>query len=144
MKPRGILCGDDAVVAQYWNQRHEGGPFTHVNLAPSEKEIACFQEIHRLLREERALSLEIRDLTIRMSVPRPGPPSTLSYDIELVQNCLNDATNRSVSEARKLFKNRVRPLIDPKSASRRFTRARNVIIGPNGLAICSALFGENG
>jgi hypothetical protein len=142
MKRPGVLCGEDAVVTQYWNDRHDG-PFTQVSLALSAEEIANQLEIFRHLREEHALALQLRDMVVRMEAlaerPKPGPDSTLSYDIELVLQCLNEATNGSVSEARKLFKDRVRPRVDRKTATKRFTRARNMIISPEGPAICDAL-----
>jgi|SRR5271166_82487 len=140
----GPLCGDDEVVKLYWNARHDHpGPFSQASLAPSAEEIASELEIGRLLTEEFALTLQLRDMAVRIDAlarqPKSGPNSTLAYDIKLGLQCLNDAPNGSVSEARKLFKARVRPCVDPKSASKRFTRALNVIISPEGAAICAAL-----
>jgi hypothetical protein len=132
MKPRGVLCGDDSVVTQYLDDKQEGVSLTYVNLVPNEKQIAHELESLRLRREELALTLQLRDMAVRIKtlaeLPRPGPQSTVNYDIELVCMCLNEATNRSVSEARKLFKKRVHPAVHPKSASKRFTRALNFII----------------
>ncbi len=138
----GPLCGDDAVLTQYWNDRHDG-PFVHVSLVPSAEEIANRLEIVRLRREEFALALQLRDMVVRMNAlaerPKSGPDSTLAYDIELALQCLNEAINGSVDEARKSFKARVRPCVEPKTASKRFTRARNVIISADGADICAAL-----
>jgi hypothetical protein len=138
----GPLCGDDEVVKLYWNARHSG-PFSRANPVPNVEEIAGKLEIDRRRREEFALSLQLRDMAVRINAlarqPKSGPKSTLAYDIKLALQCLNDAPNGSVSEARKLFKARVRPCVDPKSASKRFTRALNVIISPEGPAICAAL-----
>jgi hypothetical protein len=129
-------------VKQYCNARHDG-PFVPASPAPSAEEIANELEILRLLKEERALALQLRDMAVRMDAlagqPKSGPDSTLAYDIELVSQCLNDATNRSVSEARKSFKDRVRPYVDPKTATKRFTRALKVIISPDGDRIVAAL-----
>ena len=95
MKRPGVLCGDDAVVTQYWNDRHSG-PFVHANPVPSAEEIANEVEIARLHREELALALQLRDMTVRMKAlaenPKPGPDSTIAHDIELVLQCLNEAT----------------------------------------------------
>jgi hypothetical protein len=142
VKRPGVLCGDHAVVTQYWNARH-AGPFVPARPTPSEEEIANGLEIFQMLREEHAIALQLRDMVVRMDAlaerPKSGPDSTLAYDILLVLQCLNEATNGSVSEARKLFKDRVRPRISPGAASKRFTRALNVIISPEGPAICAAL-----
>jgi hypothetical protein len=140
----GPLCRDDEVVKLYWNARHDHpGPFGLASPAPSAEEIANRLEIVRLRREEFALALQLRDMVVRMDAlaerPKSGPKSTLAYDIELASQCLNEATNGSVDEARKLFADRVRPRVDRKAASKRFTRARNVIISPDGAAICAAL-----
>jgi hypothetical protein len=140
----GPLCGDDEVVKRYWNAHHDHpGQFRLASLAPSAEEIANRLEIVRLRREEFALALQLRDMVVRINAlaekPKSGRGSTLAFDIELALQCLNEATNGSVSEARKLFKDRVRPCVDPKSASRRFTHALNVIISPEGPAICAAL-----
>jgi hypothetical protein len=134
----GPLCGDDAVVKQYWNARHDG-PFD-LSLEPSADQIANHHlEIMRSFREDRALILEARDALARLNAPKPGPNSTLSYDIWLALECLAEAVNGSVSDARKLFKSRVRPCISPLAASKRFTRARDVIVGPDGAAICAGI-----
>jgi hypothetical protein len=141
---RGPLCGDDEVVQGYWNARHDHpGPFSQVGLVPSAEEMANKLEIVRLYREELALTVQLRDLVVRMNAfaekPKPGPDSTLARDLELTLQCLNEATNGSISEARKLFKERVSPIVDPKTATKRFTRARNVITSPGGSDICAAL-----
>ena len=140
----GPLCAADEVVKLYWDARHDHpGPFSQASLAPSAEEIASELEIARLLREEFALTLQLRDMVVRMDAlagkPKPGPDSTLAYDIELASQCLNDAPDGAVGEARKLFKDRVRPCVSPKAASKRFKRARNVIISVEGTAICAAL-----
>ena len=138
----GPLCGDDDVVKLYWNARHNG-PFVPVTSAPSAEELTNELEVIRLLKEERALALQLRDMTVRMNAlaeqPKSGPDSTLPYDIKLALQCLNDATNGSVNEARKLFKDRVRPYISPKAASERFARALKLIHSPDGPAICARL-----
>jgi hypothetical protein len=140
----GPLCGDDEAVKPYRNARHDhSGPFIQASLAPSAEEIARDLEIDRLFREELALTLQLRDMVVRMDAlagkPKPGPDSTLAYDIQLASQCLNDAPDGAVGEARKLFKHRVHPGVSPKAASKRFTRARNVIISPEGAAISAAL-----
>jgi hypothetical protein len=140
----GPLCGDDEVVKLYWNARHDHpGPISQAGLVPSAEEMANKLEIVRLHQEEFAVSLQLRDMIVRMHAlaerPRSGRKSTLTYDIELALQCLNEATNGSVDEARKLFTDRVYPCVDRKAASKRFTRARNVIISPDGAAICAAL-----
>jgi hypothetical protein len=140
----GPLCGDDEVVKLYWNARHDHpSPFSQAGLVPSAEEMSNKLEIVRHYREELALSLQLRDMVVRMDAlaerPRSGPDSTLAYDIKLAQQCLNDALNGSVSEARKLFKARVRPCVDPKTASKRFTRAYGVVLSRDGAAISAAL-----
>ena len=95
MKTRGVLS---AATTRSWRNtgtyRHNG-PFDHVTLAPSAEEIANQLEIVRLLKEERALALQLRDMVVRMDAlaenPRPGPDLTLAYDIECALQCLNDA-----------------------------------------------------
>jgi hypothetical protein len=140
----GPLSGDDEVAKRYRNARHDHpGSFNLAALVPSAEEMANKLEIVRLYREELRYTLQLRDLVVRMDAlaekPKPGPDSTLAYDLELALQCLNEATNGSISEARKLFKDRVRPIVDPKTATKRFTRARNLIISPEGPAFCAAL-----
>jgi len=140
----GPLCGDDEVVKIYLNALHaHAGSFSLASWTPSGEEIARELETFRMLREERALALQLRDMVVRMDAlaerPKSGPKSTLACDIELALKCLNEATNGSVNQARKLFTDRVVPHIDRKTASKRFTRARDVIVSPDGAAICDAL-----
>ena len=126
----------------YWDARHDG-PFGQPSLTPSAEEIANELEIARLLGKILRLRFSCgtwwSGWTLSLGSRNRGRtrPSPMISNLPL--QCLNDAPDGAVGEARKLFKDRVRPCVSPKAASKRFKRARNVIISLEGTAICAAL-----
>jgi hypothetical protein len=88
-------------------------------------------EQNRILVEGIREILKYRDEIVRLrtilGMRKSGPRSNLGADVELARAALND-TDGSVERARKLFVDRVRPVVSRKAASERFTRAYTDIL----------------